>query len=173
MERDMPRVLVVGYDPDSVDFTDPAAPRGINAEKIRAGVALGMREMRDRGWEADHCDIRPDANAVPAVERQLASATYDVVVIGAGVRLSSRHPEVFYAVINVVHKGAPGANIAFNATQDDIPEAAARRLPSYSDGFHLDQSNARSVPGSSTDILRGPRCVLIPCRLNRPMQHRR
>lgn len=120
--REMTRVLVIGYDPDSVDFTDPALPRGVDAEKMRAGVALGMRQMRDRGWQAEHCDIWPDANAVPTVERQLASASYDCIVIGAGVRLSSRHPEVFEA--------APGAKISFNAAQDDIPEAAARLLSS-------------------------------------------
>ena len=31
----MTRVLVVGYDPNSADFTGPALPRGIDAEKIR------------------------------------------------------------------------------------------------------------------------------------------
>ena len=125
----MMRVLLVGYDPDGVDFTDPALPQGMNAEKIRAGITLVLQQMRDRGWEAEHCFIQPDASAGPAVERQLASATYDCVVIGAGVRLPPRRLEVFEAVVNAIHKGAPRASIAFNTTPLDSAEAAGRWLP--------------------------------------------
>ena len=35
----MTRILLVGWDPDTVDFSDPALPPGMTAEKIRAGVA--------------------------------------------------------------------------------------------------------------------------------------
>jgi hypothetical protein len=62
------------------------------------------------------------------VERQLASTSYDCVVIGAGVRLPPRRIEVFEAVLNAVHKGAPGALIAFNTRPDDSADAAARWL---------------------------------------------
>jgi hypothetical protein len=86
--------------------------------------------MRERGWETEHSDdIRPDANTVLTVERQSASASHNWT-FWAGVGLSSRNPEVFEAVINVFHRGAPGAKIALIAAQDEIPEAAARGLPS-------------------------------------------
>lgn len=39
----MTRVLVVGYDPNSADFTGPALPRGIDAEKIRRREAGAPR----------------------------------------------------------------------------------------------------------------------------------
>jgi len=63
------------------------------------------------------------------VERQLASTSYDCVVIGAGVRLPPRRLAVFEAVVNAVHKAAPSAAIAFNTRPDDSADAAARWLP--------------------------------------------
>jgi hypothetical protein len=66
------------------------------------------------------------------VERQLASKSYDCVVIGAGVRLPARRLALFEAVINAVHKAAPGAAIAFNTRPDDTADAAARWLCIFS-----------------------------------------
>jgi hypothetical protein len=125
----MTRVLLVGYEPESVDYSDPALPPGMNAEKVHAGIAVAMKQFADRGWEADVGYIRPDGAAGPTVERLLASKSYDCVVIGGGVRLPPRQLAVFEAVINAVHKGAPRAAIAFNTRPDDSADAAARWLP--------------------------------------------
>ena len=124
----MTRILLVGWDPDTVDFSDPALPPGMTAEKIRAGVAVALKQFAERGWEADVGYIRPDETAGPTAERLLASTTYDCVVIGAGVRLPPRHLVLFEALINVVHKMAPGAAIAFNTRPEDSADAAARWL---------------------------------------------
>ena len=51
----MARVVLVGFDPDTVDFSNPALPPGMSAEKVNAGIALALKEMADRGWEADVC----------------------------------------------------------------------------------------------------------------------
>jgi hypothetical protein len=125
----MTRVLLVGYDPETVDFSDPALPPGMTVEKIRAGIAVASKQFAERGWEADVCFIRPDETAVPTVEGQLASTSYDCVVIGAGVRLPPRGLALFEAVINAIHRFAPGAAIAFNTRPDDSADAAARWLP--------------------------------------------
>lgn len=126
----MTRVLLVGYEPESVDFSNPALLPGMTAEKIRAGVALALKQMTDRGWEGDVCYIRPDGTAEQTVERHLASANYACVVIGAGVRLPPQCLADFEAVVNAVHKAAPAAPIAFNTRPDDSADAAARWLPS-------------------------------------------
>ena len=105
----MTRILLVGYDPETVDFSDPALPPGMTAEKIRAGIAVALGQFAERGWKADVGFIRPDETAGPTVERQLASTTYDCVVIGAGVRLPPRRLALFEAVINAVHGYAPQA----------------------------------------------------------------
>ena len=107
----MTRVLLLGYDPETVDFSDPALPPGMTAEKVHAGIAVAMKQFAERGWEADVCLIRPDETAGPTVERQLASKSYDCVVIGAGVRLPPRGLALFEAVINAVHKAAPARRL--------------------------------------------------------------
>src|SRR5690242_5827830 len=109
----MTRILLVGYDPATVDFSDPALPPGMNAEKVRAGIAVALKHFAERGWEADLGFIRPDETAGPTVEDQLGMNNYDCVVIGAGVRLPPKRLAIFEAVINAVHKAAPGAVIAF------------------------------------------------------------
>ncbi len=124
----MKRVLLLGYDPETVDFSDPALPPGMSVEKVRTGIGVALKQFAARGWEADVGFIRPDESAGPTVERQLASKRYDCIVIGAGVRLPPRHLEIFEAVLNAVHKAAPGAAIAFNTRPDDSADAAARWL---------------------------------------------
>ena len=124
----MTRILLLGYDPETVDFSDPALPPGMTAEKVHAGIAVALKQFTERGWESDLCFIRPDETAGPTVERQLRSTSYDCVVIGAGVRLPPRRFAIFEAVINAVHKAAPDATIAFNTRPDDSADAAARAL---------------------------------------------
>jgi hypothetical protein len=122
----MARILLLGLDPETVDFSDPALPPGMTAEKVRAGIAFALKQFTERGWESDVGFIRPDETAGPTVERQLRSANYDCVVIGGGVRLPPRHLALFEVVINAIRKAAPGAAIAFNTRPDDSADAAAR-----------------------------------------------
>jgi hypothetical protein len=124
----MTRVLFVGQQPETVDFTDPTLPPAVTAEKIHAGIALALKQMADRGWHADLCLIQPDETAGPEVELGLTAQAYDCVVIGAGIRLPPRSLPMFEAVINAVHKAAPGAVIAFNTRPEDSADAAARWL---------------------------------------------
>ncbi|TGE00748.1 hypothetical protein [Methylobacterium nonmethylotrophicum] len=120
------RILLVGYEPDAVDFSDPALPPGLDAEKVRAGITGTLHDMRQRGWTAEHCLVRPDAAAAGIVAQRLGSASYDCVVIGAGVRQSRAHLAVFEAILNAVHRAAPGARIAFNTRPEDTAAAVDR-----------------------------------------------
>ena len=124
----MKRVLLVGFQPETVDFSDPALPPGMTAEKIHAGVKLALADFAGRGWHGEICFINPDETAVPTVERCLAGDAYDCVVIGAGVRLPPSRLVVFEAVINAVHRAAPQAAIAFNTRPEDSGAAAARGI---------------------------------------------
>jgi len=137
----MTRVLLVGNDPDTVDFSDPALPPGMTIEKIRAGIAVALEQFAARGWETEVGFIRPDETAGPTVERQLASTSYDCVVIGAGVRLPPRRLAVFEAVINAVHKAAPGARLP----STHGPRIAPMLRP---DGCRLEASSKGSHPAA-------------------------
>lgn len=120
------RVLFIGEEPEAVDYTDPSLPPGTTAAKIHAGIALAMTQMKERGWRADLCLVQPDETATAAIARQLKKDLYDCVVIGGGIRIPPPSLELFEAVINEVHRGAPQARIAFNTRPEDTADAAAR-----------------------------------------------
>lgn len=122
------KVLFVGQEPETVDFSDPALPPGFDATKINAGIALGMKLMADRGWQADLCLVRPDDSATTVLEHQLSTVAYDCVVIGGGLRIPPKSLLLFERLVNTVHKKAPQASIAFNTTPPDTADAAARWL---------------------------------------------
>ena len=61
----MTRVLCVGQRPETVDFSGPAIPRGFDAEKIHAGIAIALSKMAERGGQADRCLIPPDEKQPP------------------------------------------------------------------------------------------------------------
>ena len=124
----MKRVILIGFDPATVDFSDPALPPGMTAEKVHAGVKVALADFAGRGWHPEVCYINPDDTAVPTVERCLASGVYDCVVIGAGVRLPPSRLVVFEAVVNAIHRAAPQAAIAFNTRPEDSGAAAARGI---------------------------------------------
>lgn len=123
---DTKRVLFIGQQPETVDFSDPALPPGFDAAKIHAGIAIGMQQMADRGWEADLCLVQPDASAAGAVRAQLATKAYDAVVIGGGIRIPPKSLLLFERLVNAVHQAAPSAAIAFNTVPQDTADAAAR-----------------------------------------------
>jgi hypothetical protein len=124
----MKRVLLVGLDPATVDFSDPALPPGMSAEKIHAGVKLALADMTARGWQAENCFINPNETAVPTVERCLCGGRYDCVVVGAGVRLPPGRLVLFEALVNAIHRAAPQTPIAFNTRPEDTGPAAARSI---------------------------------------------
>jgi hypothetical protein len=122
------RVLFVGQEPETVDFSDPALPPGFNAAKIHAGISVGMQQMEAHGWHAELCLVKPDETAPAMLDHQLTTSTYDCVVIGGGIRIPPKSLLLFEALINTVHQCAPNAFIAFNTRPEDTAQAAARWL---------------------------------------------
>jgi len=124
----MTRVLFVGQKPETVDFSDPSLPPGFDADKINAGIAIAVEKIKERGWQGDTCMITPDAAGSAMLEKQLKSANYDCVVIGGGLRIPPKSLTMFETVVNIIHKAAPHAAIAFNTRPEDTAVAAARQL---------------------------------------------
>jgi len=122
------RVLLIGEDPDLVDFSDPAVPPGLDAQKISAGLDLALRQMRERGLEVDVALTTTEDAAAGEVAAALGGKAYDCVVVGAGLRILPGMTRIFETVINVVHEAAPHARIAFNTSPEDSTAAAERQL---------------------------------------------
>jgi hypothetical protein len=121
------RVLVLGQDVDTVDFSNPALPPGMTAAVVTAGLEQARASLVSQGFEVDMLQVLPDlAVAEATIDAQLAGRDYDVVVIGAGIRNPPPSLALFETVLNAVHRGAPGARIAFNTRPDDSDAAAVR-----------------------------------------------
>ena len=124
----MVRVLVIGYAPEAVDFTDPAIPPGLTKELVAEGIRRDLQLMKDRGWEAEHLPIQADESLRRDILDHLARKSYDCIVIGAGVRMTTKHVAEFEQVIDAVRQEAPQTPIAFNSSPDSSGEAAARLM---------------------------------------------
>src|SRR5471032_1735036 len=119
----MTRILFVGQKPETVDFSDPSLPPGFNAEKINAGIAVAVARIAERGWQGDICMITPDAAGSTMMKKALSEASYDCVVIGGGLRIPPKSLSLFETVVNVIHRAAPTAAIAFNTQPEDTADA--------------------------------------------------
>ena len=122
----MTRVLYVGQDPKTVDLADPALPPGATVEKIQSGIEKAATQINSRGWQVDLCMITPDDAGIAMLRDQLATATYDCVVIGGGLRIPPKGLGLFEKALNTIHRGAPLASIAFNTKPEDTADAVAR-----------------------------------------------
>ncbi|MFC4942902.1 hypothetical protein [Pseudonocardia sp. GCM10023141] len=120
---DAPRVLVIGLDPYRVPGPWDPAP-------VAEAIAAGMTRFAEAGVAVESClfglDGSDDIEAV--VTAALGRAVWEVVVVGGGVRKPEDQVELFERIINLVHRLAPDAAIAFNSTASDTFDAAARWL---------------------------------------------
>lgn len=124
----MIRVLVIGYEPDAVDLSDPLVPDGITAEKVAHGLEVDQRKIEERGWEGQHLLITTHVPSRPLILEKLGGTAFDCIVIGGGIRVTSKHVNVLEEVVDAVRDGAPSTPIAFNEGPDTSADAAARVL---------------------------------------------
>jgi hypothetical protein len=121
------RVLVIGLDPDFIDFATPQiAATGVTAEKIRAGLEGDGERLRAQGYPADVLWVDDGKTAHLVLRERLQAKQYDCVMIGAGLRTLPPYALLFEALVNVVHEAAPRAKFAFNTNPADTAEAVQR-----------------------------------------------
>jgi hypothetical protein len=123
------RVLIVGQDPDTVDFSDPALIPGMTADKVRAGVTASVNMLTAAGFEAEQCSTDHGETAEAVVTARIQATRFDCVMVGAGIRLPPSKLVLFEKLVNAIHRNAPDAAICFNTRPDDCVEAVRRWLP--------------------------------------------
>lgn len=117
------KVLMVGWHPSVVDYSKYP---GLTAEKLEGALRADEKKLNDQGYDASMGFIFSGETATDQLVKTLEENTFDVVLIGAGVRKDDDHFLVFEKLVNVVHKHAPQARIAFNTGPTDS-DAAVRR----------------------------------------------
>jgi hypothetical protein len=125
---DPKRVLIIGETPERVDFSDAAIPPGTTPEKIRRSLEKSLNALRAKGCDARLVYLDDEDSAPARLDEAIAATTFDVIVVGAGLRIVPKQTAMFERVINIVHEKAPQARIAFNTAPDDSAAAAERVL---------------------------------------------
>jgi hypothetical protein len=95
---------------------------------VRTYLDAQINRIREFGHEVQSCLIDTGDTAEQLVEAALRSGRFDCVVIGAGLREPPELLLLFEKVLNLVHRLAPDAAIAFNSSPTDTAEAAERWL---------------------------------------------
>jgi hypothetical protein len=118
-----PRVLVIGLDPYRVSGPWDPAP-------VAEAVAVGMARFAEAGVGVESCFFGLDGSddIETVVTAALERRPWEVVVVGGGIRKPEDQLELFERIVNLVHRHAPDAAVAFNSSPVDTFEAAARWL---------------------------------------------
>lgn len=114
------RVLVIGLDPFRV-------PGPWDPHPVADAIERGLAGLVEAGYDAKRCLVGTDGSedVAASVTRALAAEHWDCVLVGGGLRRSD-DLELFETVVNLVHRLAPGAAIAFNHQPDQLAVAVAR-----------------------------------------------
>ncbi len=124
-------VLAIGLDPRFADFS---AMPGLTPELIRAYLEAEIGRVRELGFDVETRLIAPGDAAEAEIEAVLRAGSFACVVIGAGLREPPEHLLLFERIVNLVHRLAPNASVAFNSTPADTAEAVRRWVTPPSGG---------------------------------------
>jgi hypothetical protein len=117
------KVLMVGWHPSTVNC---AKYPGLTPEKLEASLRADETRLSELGYQARLAFIHSADTAAADVTGMLKGESFDVVMIGAGVRKDDEHFLVFERLVNVVHEHAPRARMAFNTGPMDSAAAVQR-----------------------------------------------
>ena len=123
-------VLIIGIDPIYLDFSSKEfeAFPDINAEVIRAGLNNSAQELIHLGHDAEICWIDLGETAADMVKAKLMEKAFDVVMIGAGIRVPESNFDLFENLVNAIASTPSNPKIAFNKNPKDTLNAVLRWL---------------------------------------------
>jgi hypothetical protein len=124
----MKKIVIIGMNPETIDFTNPELPKGLTVEIIEQGTKATLEKLNSIGYDAETFLIDTGASDLAKLSNQLKEKNYDGVVIGNGIRSIKSNFILFEQIINVVHSNAPKSKIIFNSLPTDTDEAINRWL---------------------------------------------
>ena len=120
------RVLLVGLDPDIVDYSKSPVP-GLTAAKVRAAVEADKAKLESIGYSVKSLYVDDGKTAEAALTTELSSGGYDCIMVGAGLRIVPPYFLLFEKLINAIHRHAPASTkICFNSNPSDTADAVRR-----------------------------------------------
>jgi hypothetical protein len=120
------RVLLIGLEPDIVDYSKSPVP-GLSATKVRAAVEADSARLASVGYSVRSLYVDDGKTAEATLTEALASGGYDCIMIGAGLRIVTPYFLLFEKLINVIHRHAPASTkLCFNTNPADTADAVRR-----------------------------------------------
>ena len=93
-------VLIIGEDPDFIDFSAQGVPPKMDARKVMEGLNGSRDRLKGLGYKARILLTRDAATIDAQVSEALRERRFDVIVIGAGLRTLPLMVERFERLIN-------------------------------------------------------------------------
>ncbi|CPT98192.1 Uncharacterised protein [Mycobacteroides abscessus] len=137
-------VLFFGIEPTTIDFEGSYDIWGdYNAESIEKLCYDDIAKLNTLGYDA-HYFAAPAQYLAKKVQDALRGKQFDVVVVGAGVRVTLKNFLLFEQIINVIGTEAPNAIICFNESPESTLDAVRRWAPPSREMF--DKLRSSSIP---------------------------
>ncbi|MEV7595656.1 hypothetical protein AB0O42_35895, partial [Streptomyces sp. NPDC089922] len=89
----------------------------------------GRARLEELGFTVDVCLLDYGRTAEAVYRAALSRKDYDIVMIGAGVRLDPVLTPLFEALVDITHELAPSAKLCFNVSPSTTVEAVQRWWP--------------------------------------------
>ena len=120
------RLLLLGLDPDMVDYSKSPVP-GLTAAKVRSAIEADRAKLEELGYSVTVLYVDAGETAEALLSDTLATGGYDCIMIGAGLRIVPPYFLLFEKLINVIHQRAPASTkLCFNTNPTDTAEAVQR-----------------------------------------------
>lgn len=124
----MKKLLIIGMNPRTIDFTNPALPQGLTAEVIERGTKATLEKLDSLGYAPELFLIDTGTTDLSDLSNQLKQKNYDGIVVGNGIRSVEANFLLFEQIINVIHTSAQNSKIIFNSLPTDTDVAVKRWL---------------------------------------------
>ena len=117
------KVISIGLHPDVCDYS---LYPGLTKEKLVAGLQGQEKLLTEMGFDVKMLLVDLGETAEKVARDALQAERYDVVLLGAGIRLPPVYLLLFEKLVNAVHECAPQARICFNTQAGDTADAILR-----------------------------------------------
>lgn len=126
VEMTKARVLLVGLEPELVDYSKSPIP-GLTAAKVRAALEADAAKLESLGYSVKVLYLDDGKTAESVLSDTLAANNYDCIMFGAGLRVVPPYFLLFERLINVAHQHAPASTkLCFNTNPSDTADAVQR-----------------------------------------------
>nr|WP_315034601.1 hypothetical protein [uncultured Chryseobacterium sp.] len=124
-------ILIIGADPDDVGaISNPYQKEAtlLSPSKVSEEIQSEKRAIESDGFKTEMLLVRRAKDSVKTISLHLQNESYDIILIGAGVRIIPDYLSTFEEVINTIHRYAPQSEIVFSTAYNTLYDALKRKI---------------------------------------------